>query len=307
MWLLGALGIALAAVPCLAGEPRGSVSETAVLRCGLRIRYRTVGSETGTPVLLVHGYSLSSATWERVQRLMPDEFRTVALDLPGFGDSDKPETGYSYSELVETVVQFMDALRMEKAVVVGHSFGGDLAQHLAAGHPGRLLALVVSNATAENLPPKGLTEAVQKRMASYGSHETNRAIFQKSMTRYFDSANLREGELGAFVETGLKASNTALRKTLETMYSTPAIPASQYSKILVPTLVVVGTHDPFGTFDHAVAISDAIPGSRVAVVPRCGHSPMWEKPDEYVALLVSFLDGLESAGRAGADRARALR
>ena len=86
-----------------------------------------------------------------------------------------------------------------------------------------------------------------------------------------------------------QSGKPALKQTLLTMYASPAISPECLTAIQVPTLIIVGKHDPYGTFDQAVALSDCIPNSRIAVMPRCGHSPMWEKPQEYVGILTDFL------------------
>jgi pimeloyl-ACP methyl ester carboxylesterase len=96
-------------------------------------------------------------------------------------------------------------------------------------------------------------------------------------------------DIGHFVEVGLQASNAALRGTLKANYTTPAIPIPQYAAVRAPVLILVTTHDPFGTFDQAVAMSDALPNRGIQVITRCGHSPMWEKPSEFARAVAVFL------------------
>jgi len=109
------------------------------------------------------------------------------------------------------------------------------------------------------------------------------------MPRYFDSANVTRKDIERFVEVGLQASNSALRETLKANYATPAVPARQYATPRAPVLILVATHDPFGTFDQAVAMSDALPNSRIQVIARCGHTPMWEKPSDFARTVAEFL------------------
>ena len=97
-------------------------------------------------------------------------------------------------------------------------------------------------------------------------------------------------DIERFIAIGLQAGNAALRETLKANYATPAIPASQLGVLRAPVLILVATHDPFGTFEHAVAMSDALPGSEVQVIAHCGHSPMWEKPEEFATRVVGFLE-----------------
>lgn len=221
--------------------------------------------------------------------MLPAAWRAYALDIRGFGLSDKPPNGYTYEVLVEDLAAFMDVLNLPKAVFVGHSFGGCILQHFAVRYPTRLQALIFSNAYACNLPPQGITAGVQSRLDGYGTEAQNREIFSRTVPRYFDPANVTPQDVDCFVAIALQAGNPALKQMLLTMYTSPAIPSKCLAAIQVPTLIIVGTHDPYGTFDQAVALSDCIPNSRVAVMPRCGHSPMWEQPQEYVGILTDFL------------------
>jgi pimeloyl-ACP methyl ester carboxylesterase len=150
-------------------------------------------------VVLVHGYGMSSEVWERVLPLFPPEYRLHALDLRGFGRSDQPEGGYACAELAEDVGAFMDALGIGRAVLIGHSFGGLVLQHFAARHPGRVMALVLSNTFAAALPPRGLTPAVEARIHGYGSAEDNRRVFAAAVPRYFDGANVTGADIARFV------------------------------------------------------------------------------------------------------------
>jgi|WetSurMetagenome_2_1015567.scaffolds.fasta_scaffold00126_17 pimeloyl-ACP methyl ester carboxylesterase len=256
---------------------------------GIRLHYETSGSGD-IPVVLVHGYGMSSAVWKKALPLFPSNYRLFAVDLKGFGRSDKPETGYSCRELAEDIGAFMDVLGLPRAVLIGHSFGGMVIQHFAARHPDRVMALALSNTFSTSLPPKGISPAVEKRIKAYGSVEENRRLFSSMIPRYFDASNVTPKDYEYFVAVGLQASNTALREALKANYTTPSITAAQHAAVRAPVLILVATHDPFGTFDQAVSISDALPNSRVVVITRSGHSPMWEKPGEYVRTVAGFLE-----------------
>ena len=254
------------------------------------VRLHYVESGNGdTPVVLLHGYSMSSVVWEKTMPLFPAETRALAIDLRGFGRSDKPESGYTCAELADDTVEFLNSLSIPKAVLIGHSFGGQVAQSFAAKYPERLIALVLCDTVAATLPPEGLSRFVAARISGYGSPDMNRRVFRASIPRYFDSRNVTPEDIERFIEIGLQAGNTALRECLKANYATPAIPVQQFAAVQAPALIVVATHDPFGAFDHAIAMSDALPNSRIAVIPRCGHTPMWERPSEFAAAITEFL------------------
>lgn len=110
-----------------------------------------------------------------------------------------------------------------------------------------------------------------------------------AVPRYFDAANVTETEIGRFIEVGLQACTPALRGALEANDTTPAVPAARLAAVRAPMLVLVSIHDPFGSFDQAVAMSDAFPDSRIGVFSSCGHTPMWEKPFEFAGAVAEFL------------------
>jgi len=262
---------------------------------GVRFHYETAGTGS-VPVVLVHGYGMSSAVWDKVWPLFPANYRLYALDLRGFGRSDKPKDGYTCPQLADDIAAFMDAVGVSNAVLIGHSFGGLVLQHFAARHPERVLALVLANTFTTTLPPKGISPAVEQRIKGYGSADDNRKVFAVAIPRYFDAALVTTQDIARFVALGLQASTTALRESLKANYTTPAIPAAQLAAMRAPVLILVSTHDPFGTFDQAVAMSDAFSDSRIAVIARCGHTPMWEKPAAFVALVTEFLKSAHERG-----------
>ena len=262
--------------------------ETMKLTNGVTYYYKTAG--TGRiPIVFVHGYSFSSSIWDKILTILPNPYKSYAIDIRGFGDSDKPGTGYNYGQVVEDIAQFLDALKIDKTILIGHSLGGVLLQHFAVTHPDKILALILSNTFPVNNPPPGISPDVKKRLDGYGSKKENRKVFMQTMPQYFDTPSLAHEDLKKFVEIALKADNKALKEFLELVYMASAIPYEKYKSIKIPTLIIIGTHDPFAMFNMAVAINDGIKGSRIYVVEYSGHSPMWERPDVWIKGVLDFL------------------
>ena len=183
----------------------------------------------------------------------------------------------------------MDNLGLSQAVLIGHSFGGQVVQHFAAAYPERVLALVLSNTVAATQPPVGITKDAKQRIDGYGSGEDNRKVLSANIPRYFDAANVTGEDIEHFIGIGLQAGSEALRETLNANHATPAIPEARYMDFKAPVLILVSTHDPFGIFDHAAAMSDAFPNSRIEVITGCGHTPMWERPSVFAGKVMEFL------------------
>ena len=110
---------------------------------GTRLHYAEYGNPDGEPVVFLHGWPDSWFSFSRVLPLLPESFRAVAIDQRGFGDSDRPESGYAIPEMGADVIAILDALKMERATLVGHSFGSFVARQAAIAQPERVAALVL--------------------------------------------------------------------------------------------------------------------------------------------------------------------
>lgn len=108
----------------------------------LQYRYRE-WSRRGVPLILLHGLSSQSHIFDRVAPLLADRFRVIALDQRGHGESDKPDAGYDFKTVAGDLLAFLDALRIKRAIIAGHSWGGAVALYFAAHHSGRTRAVIL--------------------------------------------------------------------------------------------------------------------------------------------------------------------
>ena len=122
--------------------------KSVVLPNGIRLPYAEQGRRTGVPLLFLHGTSDSWRSFENVLPELPDWMRAIAVTQRGHGDADRPATGYRTQDFADDVAALMDALGLDKAIVVGHSMGGSIAQRFAIDHPARMLGLVLIGARA---------------------------------------------------------------------------------------------------------------------------------------------------------------
>ena len=142
-----------------------AIDATTTLR-GLRFHYREYPGP-GRPVVLLHGVASNSRIWLLVGPLLQERFHVYALDQRGHGESDKPDRGYDFATVAGDLAAFVNELGLQRPVVVGHSWGGNVALEFAATHPQRLAGLVlVDGGFIEPSARPGATwEATEREMA----------------------------------------------------------------------------------------------------------------------------------------------
>ena len=251
---------------------------------GVTLQYVEQGDPTGVPVLLLHGYSDSWRSFERVLPHLPAYVRAFALSQRGHGDADRPAAGYRPHDFAADVAAFADSLGLGPAVVVGHSMGGTVAQRFALDYPARTLGLVLAGAATTWRTPTvwELWEVVS----------TLADPIDPGFVREFQESTLAQPVPAAFLETvvaeSLKVPARVWRAALRDAHLEADI-AGELGAIETPTLVVWGDRDAIHTSGEKEALVDAIPGSRLVVYPGAGHALHWEEPEHFAADLAAFV------------------
>jgi pimeloyl-ACP methyl ester carboxylesterase len=267
-----------------------ALAESVILPNGVEISYEKHGDGERS-LILIHGFSFAKEIWERVIPHIDAGWTIYAYDLKGFGDSSKAATGYDYPSMVAELDGFMDELGIESAVFAGHSLGGMMLQDFAVANPERVEGLVLSDVQARNEPPIGITEPFAQYLAAFGDEQTNRALFAAGTPMFFKAENLTPEDLNEIVSMNVKSPTVVLRQSFTNFLTAPAIEPADWAKLTEPTLVVATTHDVVD-FSVAVHLLDTLPQADLVVIPRSGHTPMWEKPIEFAGALNEFLESL---------------
>ena len=247
------------------------------LRNGVRLGYADRGPRLGPVVLMLHGYTDSWFSFSRVLPLLPRDLRVFALDQRGHGDSDRPAAGYSIDHLAVDAVQFMDALNIASATVVGHSMGSFVARRMAERAPSRVSRLVVvgSACTARTVAMADLAQAVDA-LTDPVDEGFVRTFQSSTITRPVPSGFMRR-----IVEDSRRVParvwKAALAGQLE--YTPSTVP------LRCPAVVIGGEED--GVFPAAEqrALVRILPNATFHIEPGLGHAPHWEDPDRFVALM----------------------
>ena len=253
---------------------------------GRTLRYYDIGK--GAPLVLVHGLGGDADQWAFCFERLAAARRVIAIDLLGFGRSDKPLIDYRVAGFVEVLERFVGALGIERAAWVGHSLGGWVVAALALAFPERVEALVLADAA-------GLESGSAPLPVDFNvSTRANlRAAFEAMFyDRRMAGDALVDLAYGLHLERG---DGYAIKSALETLASPAEKLDGKLGALDVPTLILWGEQDAITPLAMAHAWQHEIAGSRLQVLPRCGHLPMLETPREFAAAIVDFLASRDAA------------
>lgn len=263
---------------------------------GMRIHYQEFGDATAPPVLLIHGYTASLYSWHRSAPLIADVgFRVIALDLVGFGYSDKPRHfEYTIDAQARTVTRFMDRLGIGAAAIIGCSYGGAIAAVIALDYPERVDKLILVDAVIND----DLKDHPILKLASVpgiGEIVTPFIADSRALLRHRMSGTLARGNHHMITDERVNAILRPLRAadghhsllaTSRNWQANRVIRDAHH--ITQPTLIVWGEEDSVTPLEHGYMLRDAIPGSRVFVVKNCGHVPQEEKAGLFSNIVSEF-------------------
>jgi len=260
---------------------------------GVRWRSREAGVEgEGDPLLFVHGLLASSAMWKRVLASAGGGRPGIAVDLPGFGGSDRPwPWDYTVEGQAGSLEAFMDARGIPRAVLVGNSLGGAATMLLAARRPDRVTALVlVDSASARTPVPWPVAVLRTPVLGELALALTTRTTVKIGLRRrvYARASNVtREAVDDAWLPLRLPGTRRAALKAIRT---DPSRFLGLESRVSVPTLVVWGEEDRMIPVSEGRRLAREIPSARLAVIPEAGHMPQREQPEAFSRAVREFLD-----------------
>jgi pimeloyl-ACP methyl ester carboxylesterase len=250
------------------------------------------------PLVLVHGWLLSHYMWRHmVAPLVAAGHSVVALDLPGFGESDRPSPAsyrYDATAFSDTLLDLLDTLGIERASLVGMSLGGAVSLVTAARHPERVERLVLVDPVVypTTLPAEGYAV----KLPVVGQFLFRLALARKNiryrMKRdiYFDPSFVTDDWVDYVWERAQRPGGVeAAHRALEIIEDPDEVMQS-IGAVRAPTLITWGEQDQLFPVANGRRLHGQLTGSELRVIPACGHSPPEEKPDELLAALLPFLD-----------------
>jgi pimeloyl-ACP methyl ester carboxylesterase len=241
------------------------------------ISYRQAGD--GPPLALLHGFLCDSRCWQRQLADLSDRFRVVAWDAPGAGLSPDPPGAFTTANYAHCLAGFLDAVGIERAHVLGLSWGGILAQEFYRLYPARLRSLVLADTYAGwrgSLPEAAWKERLAACLQDAGGSPS--ALVAKFVPGVFTAAaspSLRD-EFAAIV-----ADFHPVGFRLMSLSSAEVDTRDLLPTIDVPTLLLWGEDDRRSPLPVAAQFHAAVPGAELAVIPNAGHLSNMEQPDAF--------------------------
>jgi pimeloyl-ACP methyl ester carboxylesterase len=268
----------------LPGEPADATFATVA---GTRVHY--VDQGIGPAVVLLHGFGSSLEIWDQVIPEIAREHRVVALDLKGFGWSDRPEGDYSPLAQAKLVWALLDHLGIEQAALVGHSWGASVTLAMALGAPKRTTRIAVYDGWAYEEQLSWLFrwarfDGIGESLISFYDP---RLLRHQMATAFYDPAHLTQRRIKrAQSSMALPGSAGAALATMRGMRF--AEQQARYTTLRVPALVLWGQQDNISapSFGHRLS---ADLSAQLIMYPRCGHFPMIEAKQVSNPALADFL------------------
>jgi uncharacterized protein (TIGR02246 family) len=245
-------------------------------------------------LVFLHYYGGSSRTWNLVAGELSGQYRTIATDHRGWGDSDAPEHGYSIADLANDAQDVIEALDLKRYVLVGHSMGGKTAQLLASRRPAGLEGVVL---VAPSPPsPMALPQEQRAQMAAaYESRESIGWVLDNVLTANALTPELREQVIADSLRGAPQAKaawpNAAALEDI----------TGEVGSINVPVIVISGELDQVDRVETLQKeLLPRIAGARLHVLPGIGHLSPLEAPAAVASVIRQFVGELESHGNTGA-------
>jgi pimeloyl-ACP methyl ester carboxylesterase len=274
---------------------------------GVKTRYWARGS-SGPTVLLLHGIGCSVLEWKHNIQALAARHRVVALDLLGFGLTDKPaDADYTLRGHARFVLDAMTALGIERAHIVGNSLGARLGLECAVMAPARVTSLVLVDPAGMDLRPTIIDFRLASlplvgELATRPSPMGLRMLWRKA---FFDpDAHVTKALVADKVAlAALPGAQAAFLKTLRHFLNfqgflpdTVRPLHAAMPNIQAPTLVIWGHDDRFVPHTHAHVVARLMPEVQVQVWDRCGHTPQIEQAQRFNEVVPAFLQGVDAEG-----------
>jgi 2-hydroxy-6-oxonona-2,4-dienedioate hydrolase len=247
---------------------------------GCNLRYYDLGS--GPSLVLIHGIGGDADDWAFCLQALSASHRVIALDLLGFGRSDKPAINYTIAGFVEVLERFLRALAIKHATLLGGSLGGWIAGAFALQFPDVVDKLVLVDSA-------GVAEGTAELPVDL--HVSTRAHMREVFEQLFYDRTLATDDLIdlAYQQHLERGDGNTIHSVLQNLRDGRECLDESIANLKMPVLIVWGEQDAIVPVETGRRLHQLIPGSNLHVIPECGHLPALEKPAEFVRCVLEFL------------------
>lgn len=251
------------------------------------ISYTDEGPDEAPVLIFIHGFPLNKSLWDKQVEVLKVNYRVIAYDIRGHGDSDAGNEDFSIELFVSDLLHFMDALKIDKASLCGLSMGGYIVLNAIEKHPERFDALVLSDThcIADS------SETKEKRIKTIENiQEYDIEKYAEDSVEFFfvpESLITKADEIASVKKMILKTSRQSLYKTLLALYVREET-CNILKKIKVPVLILVGDEDKITPPETAKFMHERIQNSTLHIVKHAGHLSNLENPEEFNDQLTTF-------------------
>lgn len=243
--------------------------------------------ESGTgdlALVFLHYWGGSARTWAPLMAALKADLRAIALDARGWGQSDHPADGYDIATMADDVASAIDALGLERYVLIGHSMGGKVAQLLASRRPSGLCGLVLVAPS----PAQGKTLGTEERAAMKGAYANSDAV-RWTIDNVLAHRALALPLLEQVIADSMGGAPAA--KSAWPSFAISEDVSAGLSRIAVPVLVIGGEMDKVDSVDMLRGVVlPALPHAALSVVADAGHLLPLEAPRELAERILAFVD-----------------
>lgn len=250
------------------------------------VHYESFGY--GPPVILLHGWLGSWGLWQPTMEALGRRYRCYAMDFWGFGESGKKRDSYAVTDFMDLAVQFMDALGIESAPLIGHSMGGTTSLGALIRHPTRIRRVCVIGS-----PIVGTSLSIFLQLAGVpwigslvrsmpGALSAGIRLFAPLITRQpkiwypMIQRDMSQTTVASFFSSIGSLQRTDLREQLK--------------QVKAPVMGIYGLRDVIVHPRQYRPLQASVPHARIETMPASGHFPMLDEPARYLELVQSFLD-----------------
>ena len=258
---------------------------------GIEIHYETHGQ--GQPMVLISGIGYTSWQWHRMVPYLADRFRVITFDNRGVGQTDKPEGPYSAHMLAADTVGLLDALGIEKAIILGHSMGGFIAQAMALEFPHKVEKLILCSTNFGGPHQVPVTPEAMKVLTDVSSDPVTR--FRNGL--YISTAPGWAEKNPQMIQEWVdwRAANPIEPAPYQAqlaigvgLLQEEAAFENQLQRIKIPTLILFGQYDMVVPPENASLLAEKIPDSKVVILPHAGHFFPIEVPGAASQAVIDF-------------------